>query len=71
MIENYNSVNLVFMIDTDNKIRSQTKQVSSFSFVRKSNSVCVNSTYLLTVEQTRKLASLWIQSEMAKRFHLY
>lgn len=41
MKENYNSVNLVFMIDTDDKIRSQTKQVSSFSFVRKSHSVCV------------------------------
>lgn len=31
---NYNSVSLLFVIDTDDKIRSQTKQLSSFPFAR-------------------------------------
>lgn len=52
---NCNSVDLVFVIDTDDKIRPQTKQVSSFLFVRKSHSLCVIERILQTWSKTESL----------------
>lgn len=50
---NYNLVNLVLVIDSDGKVRSQTKQVSYFSFVRKSHSLCMKE-YILQQCSTPK-----------------